>query len=54
MGIATADCEKTDLMSVRSGALVATFNIIWSTPTNVIIIWKSQDGFFKKNYQTRG
>ena len=25
MGIATTDCEKTDLMSVHSGALVATF-----------------------------
>ena len=25
MGTATADCEKTDLIGVRSGALVATF-----------------------------
>ena len=41
MGIATADCEKnkTDLMSVRSGALqLPLLHIIWSTSTNVIII----------------
>ena len=33
MGNATADCEKkTDLMSVRSGALVATFvyNLVYT------------------------
>ena len=32
MGIATADCEKTDLMSVRSCALVATFvyNLVYT------------------------
>ena len=33
MGIATADCEKkTDLMSVHSGALVATFvyNLVYT------------------------
>ena len=32
MGIATADCEKTDLISVRSGALVATFfyNLVYT------------------------
>ena len=32
MGIATADCEKTDLMSVRSFALAATFvyNLVYT------------------------
>ena len=32
MGIASADCEKTDLMSVHSGALVATFvhNLVYT------------------------
>ena len=32
MGIATADCEKTDLVSLRSGALVATFvyNLVYT------------------------
>ena len=32
MGIATADCEKTDLMSVHSVALVATFvyNLVYT------------------------
>ena len=31
-GIATADCEKTDLMSVHSVALVATFvyNLVYT------------------------
>ena len=37
MGIASAECEKKDLMTVRSGALVANniLYIIWSTPTNI-------------------
>ena len=32
MGIATTDCEKTNLMSVHSGAVVATFvnNLVYT------------------------
>ena len=35
-------------MTVRSAALVAIFHLIWSTPPNVIIIWKPLDDFFFK------
>ena len=36
MGIATADCEKTDLMCVHSGALVTTFvyNLVYTYKRN--------------------
>ena len=54
MGIATADCEKTDLMSVRSGALVATFvyNLVYTYNCNNNL--ETAQWIFLKNCQTRG
>ena len=40
--------RKNDLISLRSGALVAILYIISSMLTNVIIIWKPLDKFFLK------
>ena len=50
MGIALSDCEKKgfDDGVCRMELLLPFLYIIWSTPTNLIILWKPRDEFFLK------